>query len=116
MSKEQTPITVKEFYYKWQTQDFKHKKIEIPNFTEEELLNFGEQYAQYRERKDVLEALEREVPKAFYKGFTVNTWWEGRYLNSIPIHKTIEEEIERFNQITKYYDTEVKPKYKQINK
>jgi hypothetical protein len=59
MSKEQTPI--EEFYYKWQTQDFEHKRIEMPNFTEEELLNFGEQYAQYREKKAVLEALERFV-------------------------------------------------------
>lgn len=54
MNKEQTPMTAEEFYYKWQTQDFEPKKIEMPNFTEEELLNFGEQYAQAK----VLEALK----------------------------------------------------------
>jgi hypothetical protein len=85
--KEQTPITAEEFYYKWQTQDFEHKKIEMPNFTEEELLNFGEQYANAK----VLEALEREVPKAYNSSIEI----KGNRLNG------------KF-----YYATEVKPKYK----
>ena len=91
-SKEQTPITAEEFYYKWQLQDFEHKKIEMPNFTEEELLNFGEQYAQAK----VLEALEREVVKVYvYKSDAYNE------------HR---KEIATL-YAKEYYETEVKPKY-----
>lgn len=79
--KEQTPITAQEFYYKWQLQDFEHNKIQMPNFTEEELLNFGEQYANAK----VLEALEREF----------------RLL----------EEKNNSSVFIDYFKTEVKPKY-----
>ena len=97
--KEQTPITAQEFYYKWQLQDFEHKKIEMPNFTEEELLNFGEQYAQVK----VLEALESEVPKALNRGAYLA-------ITKIDIVNTgIEPYIED------YIETEIKPKYEKKN-
>jgi hypothetical protein len=88
MSKEQTPITAEEHLTKGNFQfvvfDFacilKHYDKEIM------LADLMEQYANAK----VLEALEREVPKA------CNEFTDTR----IPVHACIE-----------YYETEVKPRY-----
>ena len=85
MSKEETPITAREFYRK-----------RIPTASVYVVM---EQFAQYREKKAVQEALEAEVPKAHTEGqaFLIkkDNLKHGRY----PIASE------------GYYQTQVKPKY-----
>jgi hypothetical protein len=80
MSKEQTPITAWEFYENSDTAN---------------VYDVMEQYAQYREKKAVLEALEKEVIKACMK-----------YNATAIFNKKLAKE---------YYETEVKPRYKTEN-
>lgn len=55
VSKEQTPITAEEFYLN-NRGDLLRSNLGTKEFT----IDMMEQYAQYREKKAVLEALERE--------------------------------------------------------
>jgi hypothetical protein len=94
--KEQTPITAEAI-----ARSFLDPCIVNPTEIKD-LEKYIEQYAQSK----VLEALEREVPKAFYKGANQHR------INCIPIYETEVEEINRFNLESKYYETEVEPRYK----
>jgi hypothetical protein len=97
MSKEQTLITAEEFL----DQD---EFVNVKGFVSESgtlrtTTSLMEQFAQYREKKAVQEALEREVPKAHTEGqaFLIkrDNLKHGRY----PIASE------------GYYETQVKPKY-----
>ena len=81
--KEQTPITAEEFYTK--------------NATLSDI-DLMEQYAQTK----VLEALEREVPKAFEKGYSIGMD------DSIAIELR-QDPLEIDGK--EYHETQVKPKY-----
>jgi hypothetical protein len=80
MSKEQTPITAWDFY----------KNSDTANVYE-----VMEQYAQYREKKAVQEALEEEIEEA---------WIDGMYSEFYPSGSSATTSKE-------YYETQVKPKY-----
>ena len=94
MSKEQTPITAEEFYLN-NRGDLLRSNLGTKEFT----IDMMEQYANAK----VLEALEREVPKAYGVGYY------DRVLNSGDTNRKYKDRQE-------YYETGVKPKYKQINK
>jgi hypothetical protein len=102
MSKEQTPITAEEFrndyakklqYLNWDDlcEDL-WSKGDAMTKTENEVM---EQYAQAK----VLEALEREVPKAFKTGAEENF-----------VCMCYDADQRNFNENT-YFETQVKPKY-----
>ena len=96
MSKEQTPITAEELYISIADVLGRHWKVDVENT--EKCVQIAEQYAQYRERKAVLEALEREF----------------NHKDCININKSFfnsDGELDILSA-SEYYKTEVKPKYK----
>jgi hypothetical protein len=90
MSKEETPITEYEFYKEFETnlRSINYSDKSGNNLLMEWFRQSLEQYAQAK----VLEALEREVPKACMK-----------YNSTAIFNKKLALE---------YYETEVKPKYR----
>lgn len=91
MSKEQTPITAREFIPKNDNGLYSRRQVE----------KHAEEYAQAK----VLEALEREVIKArVYKDIAIK--------EKVLKHIVSEEVLDKYiSDAQKYYETEVKPKY-----
>lgn len=97
MSKEETPIKDLEFYKSNAEEDYMNTPISVLRYITE---------LENNTQAKVLEALEREVPKAFERGSVIAyTIAQG---NAIALKNIVTSK--------EYYETEVKPKYEKERK